>query len=295
MIEITNVAKKFGGFTALDNINLKLDQGKVHGIIGENGAGKTTLLQMIAGIYKTEIGSIKVLGEDVYENVDVKSQIGYVADRNRYFKNYKISQMVDFYEGIYKDFSREEFARLNEIFNLDESKEISQLSKGMEMRLSLMLNLSSNPKLLVLDEPSSGLDALAKKNLWEILINKLEQDNVTIIISSHHIKDLEKICDSVTILKKGRIKYQADVDQLKEKVKKFQVVFQSDVMERLKTKDYILNLDRIASVYYIVVEGDEHFIIEDLKNMGASLVENVGISLEEIFIYSQNERRKELE
>ncbi len=286
MIEIRGVNKRFNDFLALEDINIDIKKGTIHGIIGENGAGKTTLLQMLAGVYTVEEGSILVDGNSIYENNEVKQKIGYVADRNQYFKDYRVSEMMDFYSGIYESFSEDQFHKYNRIFRLDLDKKVKQLSKGMQMRLSLMLNLSINPEILILDEPTSGLDAIVKKQLTDILINEIENKNTTIIISSHYIGELEKICDEVTILNKGRVKYASNVDELKENIKKLQVVFKENVDEEIKFLENIINVEKIGSVYYIVTENYGEEILEDLKKIGAERVENVGITLEEIFIYT---------
>ncbi|MBU5256087.1 ABC transporter ATP-binding protein [Tissierella praeacuta] len=286
MIEVIGVNKVFNGFKALDNVNMSIKKGTIHGIIGENGAGKTTLLQMLSGVYQVEEGKILIDGEEVYDNRKVKEKIGYVADRNQYFKDYKIKELLDFYSGIYKDFSTDDFYNYNEIFNLKLDKKVRQLSKGMQMRLALMLNLSINPEVLILDEPTSGLDAIIKKDLLDILINQVHEKENTVVISSHHIGELEKICDEVTILHKGKVKYQSNIDEIKESVKKLQVIFKKDVEKELEKIDSIINIEKIGSVYYLIIDNYGEEILSDLNNLGAELIENVGISLEEIFIYT---------
>lgn len=286
MIKIRGVNKKFNDFLALEDINVDIKKGTIHGIIGENGAGKTTLLQMLAGVYSVDEGEILIDGKSIYENNEVKQTIGYVADRNQYFKNYKVSEMRDFYDGIYKSFSKGKFHEYNKVFKLDIDKKIKQLSKGMQMRLALMLNLSISPDLLILDEPTSGLDAIVKKELLDILIDEINERNTTIVISSHHIGELEKICDEVTILNKGKVKYASNIDEIKKDVKKLQVVFNDDVGEKLNMLDNIINIEKIGSVYYIVTDKYGEKIVNDLNNIGAQFIENVGITLEEIFIYT---------
>ena len=295
MIEILGVSKEFGKFKALDNVNIKIKKGTIHGIIGENGAGKTTLLQMLAGVYDVEVGEILVDGEPVYDNNSVKNRIGYVADRNQYFKDYKVSEMVNFYNGIYDNFSKDDFIGYNMIFNLDLDKKIKQLSKGMQMRLSLMLNLSINPEILILDEPTSGLDAIVKKELLDILIHQVYEKGVTVVISSHHISELEKICDEVTILNKGKVKYQSNIDEIKENIKKLQVLFKGDVEDRINKLDNIVNIEKIGSVYYLITNNYGKELINDLNALGADRIENIGITLEEIFIYTnKNGDRSEI-
>ena len=292
MIEVIKVSKEFGDFKALDNVNIRIKKGTIHGIIGENGAGKTTLLQMLAGVYDVERGRVLVEGESVYDNNKVKKKIGYVADRNQYFKDYKIKEMVEFYSGIYDDFSKEDFQEYNKIFKLNLDKKIKQLSKGMQMRLSLMLNLATRPEVLILDEPTSGLDAIIKKDLLDILINQVYENNLTIVISSHHISELEKICDEVTILNEGKVKYQSNIDQIKENVKKLQVIFKEDVKDEINQVDNIINIEKIGSIYYLVTDNYGEKLIDDLNNLGAQLIENIGITLEEIFIYTNKNRNR---
>ena len=286
MIQVIDVSKRFGEFVALDKVNIKVNKGTIHGIIGENGAGKTTLLQMLAGVYDVEEGEILIDGEKVYDNNGVKDKIGYVADRNQYFKDYKVSEMVNFYAGIYDKFSKDDFMNYNKIFKLGLDKKIKQLSKGMQMRLSLMLNLSIRPEILILDEPTSGLDAIVKKDLLDILIKQVYENGVTVVISSHHIGELEKVCDEVTILNEGRVKYQSNIDEIKENVKKLQVVFKEDVEDAINKLDNIINIEKVGSIYYLITDNYGEELINDLNNLGADLIENIGITLEEIFIYT---------
>ena len=286
MIEVIDVSKKFGEFKALDRVNININKGLIHGVIGENGAGKTTLLQMIAGVYDVEEGQILIKGQRVYDNNEIKKKIGYVADRNQYFKDYKINEMIDFFSGIYDSFSKDDFIGYNKIFDLNPDNRIKQLSKGMQMRLALMLNLSIRPEILILDEPTSGLDAIIKKDLLDILINQVYEREITIVISSHHIGELEKFCDEITILNKGKVKYQSNIDNIKQRVKKLQVIFKEDVGDKLKAIDDIINIEKVGSIYYLITDNYGEKLIGDLKDLGAYLIENIGITLEEIFIYT---------
>ena len=292
MIEINNATKCFDGFKALDNINMNVARGTIHGLIGENGAGKTTLIQAIVGVYTLDSGTVKIDGELVYDNNDIKSEIGYVADRNQYFKSYKITELVEFFELTYPNFSRESFDQYNKTMKLDIKRKVKQLSKGMQMRLSLILNLSLHPKVLVLDEPTSGLDAIVKKEVLDIILTEVLERKMTVIISSHHIGELEKICDQVTIINRGSVSHQASVDKLKNDIKKLQVVF-NEIPAGLNSHEEILDVINIGSVYYIVTDQYNGEFISKLKNMGATLIEPIGITLEEIFIYTSKLREEQ--
>lgn len=286
MIKIEHVSKSFDGKKVLDDVSIHVKPGIIHGLIGENGVGKSTLIQCLTGVYQQDEGIIEVDGESIYENNKIKSMIGYVADRNQFFKGYRVEQMVEFFKETYPSFSEERFRIYNETFKLGMKQKIKNLSKGMQMRLSLMLNMAIMPKVLILDEPTSGLDALAKKQILDFLIEQVDETGMTVIISSHHLSELERICDEITMLSKGKVMYQSSVEDLKTKVKKLQVVFTGESPKDLKTWDGILNVDRIGSVYYLVTNNYGLELEEKLKNSGAFLVETIGLNLEEVFIYT---------
>ena len=283
MINIQNVSKYYDKFKAIDNVSIEIPKGTIHGLIGENGAGKTTLIHCLTGIYKCDEGVITIDGDNVYDNPAVKSKIGYVADSNSYFPNFKVKDMVSFYKGIYQSFDENRFNELNEFFKLSYERRVKQLSKGMQMRLALMLNLSLHPDVLVLDEPTSGLDAIAKKQVLDLLISEVSEYQCTVVISSHHLGELEKLCDSLTILQNGNILYQDSIDEIKQQIVKLQAVFK----EQPDLSDIdVLNLEHIGSIYYIITDKNTDELINTLYQKGAELVEQIGMSLEDIFIYT---------
>lgn len=286
MIKIEHVSKSFDGHKVLDDVSIYIKPGTIYGIIGENGVGKSTLIQCLTGIYKQDKGNIQIDGEPIYENNETKLSIGYVADRNQFFPGYRIEQMVDFFKLTYPSFSEERFKKYNETFKLNPKSKVKNLSKGMQMRLSLMLNMAIMPKVLILDEPTSGLDALAKKQVLDFLIEQVDETGMTVVISSHHLSELERICDEITMLSKGKVVYQSSVETLKNKVRKLQVVFNNEVPVDLKKWEGILSVDHIGSVYYIVTNEYSEALEDKLKEAGAFLVEAIGLNLEEVFVYT---------
>lgn len=266
MLEIKNISKSFDGFQAVKNAGISIAEGTVHGIIGENGAGKTTIIKCAAGIYKPDSGEITVDGMPVYDNPKAKSLIGYVADSNSYFGIYTIKQMIKFYKGVYKTFDEKRFNELNEIFKLNVKKRVNQLSKGMQMRLALMLNMSIHPKVLILDEPTSGLDAIAKNAFNDMLISLVDDEKTAVLISSHHLSELERLCDSISLIKDGDIYYQSDLDHIKSSVRKLQVVLRNEA--DFKDIDGVMSVERVGSIYYIIVQGYG----DELKKIGRAHV-----------------------
>ncbi|MBU3804903.1 MAG: ABC transporter ATP-binding protein [Candidatus Cellulosilyticum pullistercoris] len=286
MIKIEHVSKSFDGHKVLDDVSIYVKPGTIYGIIGENGVGKSTLIQCLAGVYEQDTGRIEIDGKSIYENNEVKLSVGYVADRNQFFKGYRIEQMIDFFKLTYPSFSEERFKKYNETFKLNLKSKVKNLSKGMQMRLSLMLNMAIMPKVLILDEPTSGLDALAKKQVLDFLIEQVDETGMTVVISSHHLSELERICDEITMLSRGKVVYQSSVETLKNKVRKLQVVFNNEVPVDLKKWEGILSIDHIGSVYYIVTNEYSEALEEKLKEAGAFLVEAIGLNLEEVFVYT---------
>lgn len=289
MIKIQNTSKVFGDFTAISDINITVKKGVIFGLIGENGAGKTTLIQCMTGIYKPEQGQITINGEGVYENPLVKERIGYCADQNQYFPFFKVKEMVQFYSMTYPTFSKDKFSQYNKIFKLDENKRIRQLSKGMQMRLSLMLNLAINPDVLILDEPTSGLDAIAKKQILDILLQEVANNQLTIFISSHHLGELERICDEIAMIHEGKITYVSTLDEMKENIKKLQVVFDDKVPGNLEQWEEIMSVEMVGRVHYILTKAYPKELENKLYKAGAKFVEEMNLSLEEVFIYTRGE------
>ena len=288
MLTIKNLSKSFGDLKAVDNFSLTAEKGKIHGIIGENGAGKTTVIKCMTGIYRPDSGSVERDGETIYENPSVKAKIGYVADSNTMFENYSIAEMVKFFGEVYKTFDEARFNELNAVFGLSPKCVIGRLSKGQQMRLSFMLAVSIHPELLVLDEPTSGLDALAKKQLLDIVIEEVEKGDMAVVISSHHLGELEKLCDEITIIQNGRVEYQSSIDDIKSRVKKLQVVFEKEPDEDVLKENF--GVEKIGSVYYLTTENYDKNTVSALKLMGAAIIEEVGMSLEEIFIITAEGR-----
>ncbi len=284
-VKIQDVSKTYGKTQALDHVTINIEEGTIHGIIGENGAGKTTLIKALTGIHALDSGTLAIDDEVIYENPKIKQKIGYVADQNQYFKSYRIEQLIAFYQEVYPQFSRELFDTYNASMEIDTKKRIRQLSKGMKMRLSIMLNLAAMPEVLVLDEPTSGLDVIAKKKVLGWIVEAVEARNMTVLIASHHLSELEKLCDSLTMIDKGRVTHQASVDAIKENVCKLQVVFNTQVPEALATWEGIKEVKHIGSVYNIVIVQHQETIIKQLEACGVKLMERIPLTLEEAFIY----------
>ncbi|WP_270567533.1 ABC transporter ATP-binding protein [Clostridium beijerinckii] len=285
MIEVNNLSFEIDGKQILEDINIRIDKNKIFGIIGPNGVGKTTLLRCLTGIYKGTSGNVLYDGQDVYDNIDVKNKIGYVADENIMQTNFKVSEILKYYKYSYKNFDEKKFNELNKIFKIQTNKYIFQLSKGMKMRLSIMLAFSIHAEYLILDEPTSGLDAILKNKLLKIFADEVFENGTTIIISSHHLNELERICDDVAILDKGIVTYENSVENMKNKIKKIQVAFDEPVYEDdLKLKG-IFKISKVGRVFTIITDEYDGEFIKSLEKFKPLFIEEIDLSLEDIFIY----------
>lgn len=285
MIEINNVSFEIDDKKILNKVNLKINKGKIFGIIGPNGVGKTTLLRCLTGIYKPTYGNVTYEGEDVYDNPKVKGDIGYVADENIMPANFRVSEILNYYKYSYDNFDRNRFDELNEIFKIPLNRFVFQLSKGMKMRLSIMLAFSIHAKYLVLDEPTSGLDAILKNKLLKIFADEVVENNTTIIISSHHLGELERICDDVAILDDGVVSYENSVENMKNKIKKIQVAFKEDINEEKMKFKGVSKINKIGRVFTIITEEYNEDFLKELNKYNPLFIEEIDLSLEDIFIY----------
>lgn len=285
MIEVNNLSFEIDGKEILKDVNLKIGKGKIFGIIGPNGVGKTTLLRCLTGIYNPTWGNVSYDGQIVYDNPKVKNKIGYVADENIMHTNFKVSEILKYYKYSYTEFDEERFSELNKIFKIPTNKFIFQLSKGMKMRLSIMLAFSIHAKYLILDEPTSGLDAILKNKLLNIFADEVFENNTTIIISSHHLGELERICDDVAILDEGTISYENSLENMKNKIKKIQVAFDEPVYEEDLDLKGIFKISKVGRVFTIITDDYDESFINSLNKFKPLFIEEIDLSLEDIFIY----------
>ncbi len=225
-----------------------------------------------------------VQNEGIYNNPSLKEKIGYVSDNNEYIGRYTIKKMLKVYEIYFPRFDRNKFEKLNQEFKLELGAKIESLSKGQKMRLGFMLEVSKKPEYLILDEPTSGLDPVAKKTFLEKLVEEVEKENVGVLISSHNLGDLEKLCDTITILEGGKVKSESGLDELKESLTKLQVVFENGVDEKLLSRDTVLSFSKIGSVYTLIIDGYDSKKEKWLKDLGAGYMEELDMSLEELYI-----------
>ena len=213
-LEITNLTKSYPGFT-LDHLNLTLPSGCIMGLVGENGAGKSTTIKLILDMIHKDSGTIRVLGKDNTEGIElIKEDIGVVLDEVGIPECLTVEQVGKVMKNTFCNWDDAEFARLVQKLALPEGKQFKEFSRGMKMKMGIAIALSHNAKLLILDEATSGLDPVVRDEVVEMLIEFTRDDNHSILISSHIVNDLEKLCDYIAFIHKGKLLLCEEKDQL---------------------------------------------------------------------------------
>ena len=216
-IEVKSISKKYKEFT-LDNLSFTLPCGCIMGLIGENGAGKSTTIKLLLDLIRRDSGEIFVLGADPAKaDKRSKEAIGVVMDECCFPENLNLKDINRIMNHTYLNWEKETFLKLTSHFSLSERKQVKEYSRGMKMKLSIAAALSHNPRLLILDEATSGLDPIVRDEILDVFLEFIQNDDHAILISSHIISDLEKICDYVTFIHKGKLVFSEAKDELLDK------------------------------------------------------------------------------
>ncbi len=291
MLKIEQLSKNFGKKEVLKNLNLTVADKSITGLVGVNGAGKSTLLRLIAGVYTPEQGSILLDGKSTYHDMSTKKEIAFVSDDAYFPIGSTINSIKLYYECMY-NFDAQAFDKYLKLFELDPKASIATFSKGMKRRVSLLFALSIKPKLLLLDEAYDGLEPIARLHFKNALTNLIEDENVSVIISSHSLKELEDICDSFAMLENGSIMTGGDLSESKENINKYQLAFKDDhTRDDFKDLD-ILQYEKEGQVYKLVIRGDVDTIESRLRGMDPILLNVLPVNFEELFIYELESRGK---
>lgn len=287
MIRVNNVVKSFGDFRALDGVDMHVGVGEVYGLVGPNGAGKSTIIRHLTGVYRPDQGEILINGEPVYENKGIKDMIAYIPDDLFYFMQANTLDMMKYYRGIYSSFDEKMFYRLQEFFpSIDVKRNIRRLSKGMQKQVAFWLTICCKPHLLILDEPVDGLDPVMRRQIWSILLSEVEENKMTVVVSSHNLRELEDVCDHVGIMNKGKVMLERGLLELQGNISKIQVACQNG-MPKIPKEYEVLHMSNSGRVYTLIVRGEPNAAADAILKASdyVAIVDILPLTLEEIFIY----------
>lgn len=319
MIIMNDVCKQFGKVRALDGLSIHVKKGSIYGLVGSNGAGKTTAIRHLTGMLRPDQGEILLDQMPVWENPALKERIGLIPDELYFPHGYSMKDMARWYSRTFQCWDEGRFQTMTETFGLDPTRRVRTFSKGMKKQAAFSLVMACMPDFLLLDEPIDGLDPIVRKQVWKVIVEDVAERETTVLVSSHNLKEMEGICDSIGILSHGRCVLEKDLDDLRGRMHKVQVAFpngqwpqelseklglpQKDRGEEpvvaLRTSEHpkewlatrdpalpeVLHRERRGSVDLLILRGDMDEIRALLTEQDPVLLDVLPLTLEEIFIY----------
>ncbi len=282
-IKTGGLSKSFEGFVALDNITMQVASGSVFGLVGPNGAGKTTLIKIFMDIIRPDSGSVELLGQSSGQTSRIRGKVGYVPDIPGMYPNFKCEEMFRLGSKLYPDWDWEHCQRLSRAFEVPANKRIHNLSRGMKVRMSLIMALSIRPQLLLLDEPTAGLDPVFRRQFLQMVMDEAALSGTTVFYSTHNLTDLERTADTIGCLNRGRLLFQRPLDEIKESIHRVQFVTEDD-QAMVPNLPGILDYQKSGRTHIMTVEGDWAEVETALNRLCPVYQERLDLSLEDAFI-----------
>lgn len=285
MIDVKNLTKTFDGFKALDDVTLHVEKGSVYGLMGPNGAGKTTLLLNIVDTLIPDSGEVTLNNLPVRDNPEAKKNMVFIPDEVFYFANSTPLSLMSYYKGIYPQFDTALFFSLKDLFSeINLAKPIRKMSKGMKKQVAFWISICCKPEILILDEPVDGLDPVMRHNIWQLLLSRISAEKMTVLVSSHNLRELEDVCDHIGIMDHGKIILQESLDEIQNNIFKVQLAFDGEFPipeDELNIKSRKQN----GKITEIIVSGNKDETLDIINKYDPLICDIIPMTLEEIFIY----------
>ncbi|MEI6502233.1 MAG: ABC transporter ATP-binding protein [Armatimonadota bacterium] len=282
-IETHGLVQRFGSVMAVDGVDLQVPVGSVYGYLGRNGAGKTTTIQMLMGLIEPSAGDISVLGFDPFkQDVAMKRVVSYVPERVHMYDWMKVADLMKFGAGVHPNWDQPYAEELRRRLELPLDRKLSEFSRGMQGKAALMAALASHPKLLILDDPTLGLDAIVRREFMESIVGVLQEVGTTVFFSSHIIDDVERVADTIGILRDGKLIVQQRSQDLKQSVKRIIITMPDGVA--LPPLQGVLQTQGEGRQQALICEDVTEEALAVVRTAGATSVVVEDCSLEDIFI-----------
>ncbi len=291
VIETTDLRKSYGLVEAVRGINLSIKPHQITAFLGLNGAGKSTTIKMLLGMTQPKSGVGKVLGRsisDTADSVSLRQKVAYVSENKELYDYMTVEQMIRFTKSFYPDWRPQIERRLLKNYELPLERKIKSLSKGMRTKLALLLAFARRPELLILDEPSEGLDPIGIEQMLENLV-ALCGEGTTVFFSSHQIPEVERIADHVCILHRGCLVLDAPLDEMRHSYRQIDLVFPILPDESDIRMPHVESVRTAGRQMRVVVSGDSDLVVERANELHASSIEVVPIGLRDIFLETVKE------
>ncbi|MFC3420352.1 ABC transporter ATP-binding protein [Salinicoccus hispanicus] len=293
-LETRQLDKSFGRKKAVDAVTLTVTSGTIHGLLGSNGAGKTTFMKTLGGIYKPDAGVVLFDDASIFENPSVKNDVVFINDIPYFFNGATLGSMATFYKAMYPKWSTKRFKQLSAHFGLEAKKPLSQLSKGMKRQASFILAFSARPKVMLLDEPFDGLDPIIRRQVKNIMMQDIANHGMTVIASSHNLREMEDLCDSVSIMHQGKQLFHRDLNEVKGSHCKLQIAFENLPDDQFFQEMGVVHHEAKGRVLTCIIKGDISQIEEKVTKYDPLMYDILPLSLEEIFAYEMGDKGYEI-
>jgi ABC-2 type transport system ATP-binding protein len=295
VVDVTNLSRLYGEKTALDGVSFRAGAGQVYGLVGSNGAGKTTLLKHLLGLLRATSGSVRVFGRDpVVDPVGVLSRVGYLSEDRELPEWMRVEELMRYTQAFHPTWDASYARELLETFALDPAKKIKNLSKGMRAQAGLIAAVAYRPELLILDEPSSGLDAVVRRDILDAIVRAVADDGRTVIFSSHLLDEVERMSDHVTMMQQGRVTLSGVLDDVRRDYQRSRVHF-VDHFDQPPVLDTALAMEGGGRSWSVIHSGSPEQFRHSVMARGGEVVDSRDATLEEIFLARSGRNRKQAE
>lgn len=285
-IETRALSKSFDGLPAVDKLYLAVPAGSIFGLIGPNGAGKSTLIQMLTGIIRPDSGDGFILGQSIRKrDGSIRNRVGYVSDVPVMYPGFTVAEMYRLGNKLYPFWDWDRCLELHQNFHLPENQRIRNLSRGQKVQVALVMALALRPQLLLLDEPTAGLDPVVRRAFLQAIIEEVAGQGTTVFYSSHNLNDLEQSADHIAAIYRGRMLFSHTLDELKESVHRLQLIFTGEPPEDvIKSLPGLVDYHRSGRVITIIITGHLDSMSSRLAELEPELVKELNLDLESIFV-----------
>jgi ABC-2 type transport system ATP-binding protein len=295
VVDVNDLSRSFGPSPALDRVSFRATAGQVYGLVGANGAGKTTLLKHLLGQLRASTGTVRVFGLDpALDPVGVLGRVGYLSEEHELPEWMRVDELMGYTQAHRPTWDASYARELLETFALDPAKKIKELSKGMRAQAGLIAAVAHRPELLILDEPSSGLDALVRRDILDAIVRTVADDGRTVIFSSHLLDEVERMSDHVTLIHQGRVTLSGGLDEVRGAYHRSRVHF-VDHLDKPPVLETALVMEGGGRAWSVVHSGSLDQFRQSVVSRGGEVVESRDATLEEIFLARAGRERQKQE
>ena len=297
IIETKQLTKYYGKTLALDHLDLRVPRGCIYGFLGRNGSGKTTAIKLMLGLLKPTTGSASVLGCDSQAlTPDIRGQIGYVTEGHRLYRWMRIGALEKFQKAFFPDrWNSQLFDEMLEYFGLSKKKKIKSLSNGQRAQVSLALTMAPDPDVMIMDDPTLGLDVVIRRQFLEGMIHLIQKKGKTILFSSHILGDVERVADRIAVIEQGVLRADCTLEEFRQNIRKVHFVFESDVPEIIEIPGLLHKRTNHNHLELTLVGTTDEQIEQTARAVGAKECKRVELNLEDQFIeFTAREKSKPL-